>query len=363
MRKTILSLFCLVFSPIVMLAQQLPDSHFENWGDKFNGDKQLTEWHGSNVNQAGFKFTFMYQKPGRTGYSAYVTDRAVGIPKLGIGAIGPGYLSLGTPWQYLKSVTKVSQATAGTEGGISWKYRPDTMAVWVKRVGPAPEKEDFHLLYYAWSGTSKGTEYKNKKGGCTATERINEESDIRQKTDGNECTVETRAKQIAEGWHRARAKYDEWTLIKVPIFYMSDAKPTMCNVIFSAGNYPAFRANDGMYDGNALYVDDVELIYSSRIDKLVINGKEWKAFDPNSSKVQTYVLPIGSAAEVSIAGYRGIGTLKNIKGETARFNGRKLDKEEMRVEAGELNGKPWTITVKAEDGSSTHVYKVQIKNQ
>ena len=324
MRKTILSLFCLVFTPIVMLAQQLPDSHFENWGDKFNGDKQLTEWHGSNVNQAGFKFTFMYQKPGSL---------------------------------------NVSGATAGTEGGISWKYRPDTMAVWVKRVGPAPEKEDFHLLYYAWSGNSKGTEYKNKKGGCTSTERINEESDIRQKTDGNECTVETRAKQIAEGWHRARAKYDKWTLIKVPIFYMSDAKPTMCNVIFSAGNYPAFRANDGMYDGNALYVDDVELIYSSKIDKFVINGKEWKAFDSNSSKVQTYVLPAGSATEVTIAGYRGIGSLTNIKGETARFNGRKPDKEEMRVEAGELNGKPWVITVKAEDGSSTHVYKVQIKNQ
>ena len=237
------------------------------------------------------------------------------------------------------------------------------MAVWVKRVGPAPEKEDFHLLYYAWSGNSKGTEYKNKKGGCTSTERINEESDIRQKTDGNECTVETRAKQIAEGWHRARAKYDEWTLIKVPIFYMSDAKPTMCNVIFSAGNYPAFRANDGMYDGNALYVDDVELIYSSKIDKFVINGKEWKAFDPNSSKVQTYVLPAGSATEVTIAGYRGIGSLTNIKGETARFNGRKLGKEEMSVVPGEVNGTPWTITVKAEDGSSTHVYKVQIKNQ
>ena len=362
MRKTILSLFCLVFTPIVMLAQQLPDSHFENWGDKFNGDKQLTEWHGSNINQAGFKFTFMYQKPGRTGYSAYVTDRAVGIPKLGLGAIGPGFLSLGTPWQYMKGLN-LSGATAGTDGGIAWKYRPDTMAVWVKRVGPAPEKEDFHLLYYAWSGNSKGTEYKNKKGGCTSTERINEESDIRQKTDGNECTVETCAKQIAEGWHRARAKYDEWTLIKVPIFYMSDAKPTMCNVIFSAGNYPAFRANDGMYDGNALYVDDVELIYSSRIDKLVINGKEWKDFDSNSSKVQTYFLPAGSAAEVTIAGYRGIGSLTNIKGETACFNGRKLGKEEMSVVPGEVNGTPWTITVKAEDGSSTHVYKVQIKNQ
>lgn len=358
------SLFCIFLSAFVVFsafAQQLPDSHFENWGDKFNGDKQLTDWHGSNVNQAGFKFTFMYQKPGRTGFSAYVTDRAVGIPKLGIGAIGPGYLSLGTPWQYLKSVTKVSQATAGTEGGIPWKYRPDTMAVWVKRVGPAPEKEDFHLLYYAWSGNSKGTEYKNKKGGCTYTERINEESDIRQKTDGNECTVETRAKQIAEGWHRARAKYDEWTLIKVPIFYMSDAKPTMCNVIFSAGNYPAFRANDGMYDGNALYVDDVELIYSSKIDKFVINGKEWKEFNPDSEKLQTFKLSNSEAQSINIDAFRGIGQLTNIKGETAKFKGRKLDKQEMTITPGELNGKPWVIVVKAEDGSSVHTYKVKIE--
>ena len=79
-------------------AQQLPDPHFESWGGKFNGDVQLTEWHGSNVNQAGLKFTFIYQKPGRTGHCAYMTDRAVGIPKLGIGATGPGYLSLGVPW-------------------------------------------------------------------------------------------------------------------------------------------------------------------------------------------------------------------------------------------------------------------------
>ena len=136
----------------------------------------------------------------------------------------------------------------------------------------------------------------------------------------------------------------------------------MCNVIFSAGNYPAFRANDGMYDGNALYVDDVELIYSSRIDKLTINGKEWKAFDPNSSKVQTYTLPAGSAAEITIAGYRGIGSLTNIKGETARFNGRKLGKDEMTVVPGAINGAPWTITVTAEDGSSTHTYKLKIEN-
>ena len=343
-------------------AQQLPDPHFESWGDKFNGDIQLTQWHGSNVNQAGFKFTFLYQKPGRSGYCAYVKDRAVGIPKLGIGATGPGYVSLGQPWQYLKGLN-VNGATAGTEGGIAWTHRPDTMSVWIKRVGPRTNDEDFHLLFYSWQGTSKSSQYKNKKGTATTTERINEESDIRRATDGNEFGVEQPAKQIAEGWHRARAKYEEWTRIKVPILYMSNAKPSMCNVIFSAGNYPAFRANDGIYDGNALYVDDVELIYSSKIDKLLVNGKEWKDFDPNTAKEQVYKLSEISSqpSEIQIAGYRGIGTLTNMKGEKARFNGRKLDSQEMTVVPGEINGKPWVITVKAEDGSSTHVYKVKVE--
>lgn len=216
------------------------------------------------------------------------------------------------------------------------------------------------MLYYSWAGTAKSSSYKNKVGKCTSTERINEESDIRQATDGNECGTEQPAKQVAEGWYRARAKYNEWTLIKVPILYRSDARPEMCNVIFSAGNYPAFRANDGLYDGNALYVDDVEMIYSSRIDKLTINGKEWKEFDPNSEKVQSY--KVQSTKGIEIEGYRGIGTLTNIKGEKAKFNGRKLDANEMSIQPGEVNGKPWVITVKAEDNSSVHMYRIKFVN-
>lgn len=131
----------------------------------------------------------------------------------------------------------------------------------------------------------------------------------------------------------------------------------MCNVIFSAGNYPAFRANDGLYDGNALYVDDVELIYSSRIDKLLVNGKEWKEFNPNTDKVQ--ICKVDGAQEVKLEALRGIGTLTNIKGEKARFNGRKLDNKEMTVVQGDINGKPWIITVNAEDGSSTHTYQIK----
>jgi len=340
-------------------AQQLPDSHFENWTDKFKNDVQLADWKGSNVNQLGSKFTFMFQKQGRTGYCAYVADRAIGIPKLNLGATGPGYMSLGQPWQYLKGLS-LNSATAGTEGGIAWQYRPDTMVVWVKRVGPDTDKEDFHLLFYSWTGTAQSSHYKNKAGGCTETERINEESDIRSATDGNECGIDKPAKQVAEGWHRARAKYNEWTQIKVPIFYKSDVQPSMCNVIFSAGNYPAFRANDGLYDGNALYIDDVELIYSSQIQRLVIGGVEMKNFDPNSTKVQTFRLPAEVKDAPEIVAYRGIGSLTNIKGNTAKFNGRRLNDKEMQIEKGSVNGAPYTITVKAEDGSSQHIYKIKI---
>jgi hypothetical protein len=314
----------------------------------------LKDWHGSNVTQVGLKFTFLFQKPGRTGSCAYVADREIGA--IGITAVGPGYMSLGQPWQYMKGLT-IRSASAGTEGGIAWTHRPDTMSVWIKRVGPDTDKEDFHLLFYSWIGTAKSSHYKNKVGGCTATERINEESDVRSATDGNECGIDQPVKQVAEGWHRARAKYNEWTQIKVPILYKNNGRPTMCNVIFSAGNYPAFRANDGLYNGNALYIDDVELIYSSRIDKLLVNGKEWKGFNPDSAKEQ--ICKLDGAKEVTIEALRGIGTLTNIKGEKARFNGRKLDNKEMTIVPGEINGKPWTITINAEDGSSTHVYKIK----
>lgn len=357
MKKEYILTLLLAVCILPAAGQQLPDSHFEKWTGKFNGDAQPADWHGSNVNQV-IKSTLLLQKPGREGSCAYVSNKVVGA--FGIKETAPGYFSLGTPWQYIKGLNTKS-ATGGTTGGISWKYRPDTMLVWIKRTGEHTDKEDFHLLYYAWSGTAKSSQYRGKGGDCTSTERENEQCDIRQALDGNPCGTDQKAKQIAEGWVRKRAKYNEWTPVKIPILYLNNAKPTMCNVIFSAGNYPAGGQSDGIYEGNGLWVDDVQMIYSSRIDKLVINGKEWKEFNPDSSAEQVYKEET-LTGEITIEGYRGAGTLSNAQGKKARFNGRRLDSSEMTVVAGEVNGKPWTITVKAEDGSSTHTYKLKVKN-
>ena len=339
-------------------AQQLPNPGFEDWsGEKFDGNIQPANWNASNVEQVGFKFNFASQEAGHTGnYSMMVQDKEVGA--MGITETAPGYFSLGKPWAYLEGLSTGS-ATAGTEGGISFTHRPDSMSVWIKRTGSNTDKEDFYLLYYAWSGTAKGSKYQNKSGGCTNTTRTNEESDIRLALDANACGTDQKASQIAEGMWRERKTYGNWTNIRVPIYYFNNDVPTMMNIIFSASNYPNFRANDGLYEGNSLYVDDVELIYSSKIQKLYIGGKEWLGFDPNSNEEQIYYMSRSASSIPEIKAYRGAGTLTNARGGSATFPGRELSGSEITITHGVLDGAATIITVKAEDGSSTTTYKIK----
>lgn len=354
---TKLTALCMLFAATTLQAQQLPDPHFEDWSDSFNGDAQPKYWHGSNVEQVGFKFTFLYQKDGRSGKCAYVADKEVGA--LGITEVGPGYFGLGTSWQKLEGLN-TGTATAGTYGGISFKYRPDSMVVWIKRTGDNTGSEDFHLLFYSWTGTAKGTAYKNKNNKCTDVSMTDEESDVRITMDGNECTTssESTAKQVAEGWYRARAKYNNWTRMSVPIYYMSDDAPTKCNVIFSAGNYPNFRANSGLYKDNGLWVDDVELIYSNKIQRLYIDNVLWGSFNPNSSEEQVYSLGEDATSVPSnIVAMRGAGTLTNTKNKTASFPGRRLGSDELTIKKGGL-GEVTTLTVKDINGNS-RVYKIK----
>ena len=350
---------------------QLPDPHFEDWsGSTFDGNIQPKNWHGSNVEQSAigitFRFNFMFRETGRTGYCAMTKGLEVGAA--GITENAPGYFSLAEAWQYLKGLD-TNSATAGSKGGIKFDHRPDSVAVWIKRTGPATDKEDFHILFYSWQGDSKGKKYLNKAGACTETPDyiINEESDVRQVLDGNECGTSIQAKQVAEGWLKARTTYSNWTRICIPVFYMNDEVPTNCNMLFSASNYPNFRANDGLYVNNALYVDDVELIYSSKIQELWVGGKKWNAFDPNSTDVQVYSLGTNATSIPSIEAWRGVGTLTT-KGDgydrkskftkTHNFPGRKLQGSEINVSLGDLEGKETTITVTAEDGSSTTTYRI-----
>ena len=352
----LLAILCCVASNVT--AQQVPNPSFEDWnGEKFDGEIQPKDWYGSNISQAGINFNLTNREEGHTGsYSIMVKDTKVGA--LGITELSPGYFSLGRPWSWIKGLD-TNTATAGTSGGITWAHRPDTMSVWIKRVGPNVDKEDFYLLYYAWTGTAKGDKYKAKDGSCSSVSQTNEESDIRIALDANECGTIQKGNQIAEGLWREMKQYGDWTNIRVPIYYFNDDVPEMMNIIFSASNYPNFRAKDGLYENSALYVDDVEMIYSSKIDKLYIREREWKAFDPNSAEEQVY--SVGKATEIpAVFGVRGVGSITNARGNTATFPGRKLTSEEFKiVQQGAIDGDPMIIQVHAVDGSSTTTYKIK----
>ena len=341
---------------------QVANSNFEDWSAAaFDGNPQPKGWNASNVTQVGMKFNFAHKETGHNGgYCMMVQDQDVGA--MGITETSPGYFSLGQPWVYLASITAVNQATAGTYGGITWKARPDSMVVWIKRTGSNVDKEDFYLLYYSWSGTAYSKRYKGKNGSCTTTDGYtDEESDVRQALDGNECGTTTMAKQIAEGMWREKKSYANWTKMTVPIYYMNNDVPEKMNLIFSASNYPNFRANSGLYTGNSLYVDDIEMIYSSKIQKLLIDGIEWKGFDPNSTEVQTYSLGESATSIPSIEAVRGAGSLTNAAGKTVTFAGRTLSGSEITITNGNLTDQPTVITVKSEDGKSTSTYKIQFQ--
>ena len=358
----ILTMAVLVMSTLSLSAQQLPDSKFEDWsGDKFAGEAQLKNWHASNVEQVGLTFNFAHRETGRSGYCVMVQDQDVGA--MGITETSPGYIALGQPWQYLPSITQVGKATAGTYGGIDFTYRPDSMIVWVKRAGSNWNKEDFHVLFYSWKGTAKGSKYKNKNNGCTDYSRTDEESDIRLALNGNECGTDVKGTEIAEGWIRDRKEYTNWTRLSVPIYYLNDEVPEKCNVILSASNYPNFRANDGLYTGNSLYADDIELIYSSKIQSLYFKDgsswKEWKGFDPNSTDEQVY--SVGRTTVVpEVMAMRGKGSLTNPRNTTIEFPGRRLSGSEISITYGQVDGDPTVITVKSADGKSTTTYKIKM---
>lgn len=375
----VLFLLITVFLAAESYAQyQFPDPGFEDWtGAQFANSIQPHDWRFSNVSQLGVDKNFAHRDNGRSGYCLLIQDQFVGVGS--IGATSPGYVSLGQPWAYVSSLTSINDATAGTYGGISWTHRPDSVTVWIKRMydgsvdqaaGDHTADENFNIVYYAWSGTAQGGLYKAKNGSCSdiSSSRpeycIDEESDVRQALNGNECGTQVTCVQVAEGWYREKAVYQNWTKITVPIYYLSDNAPQKCNLILSSGNYPNFRANSGIYAGNSLWVDDVELIYSSKIQKLYINGREWRGFDPeNTTTEQVYSLGQGVTTIPDIYAVRGAGSLTNLKGTTASFAGRRLNAQECMIQNGVVDGAATVITVRSEDGSSTSTYRIRFVSQ
>ena len=329
----------------ILNSQQLPNSSFENWEhdalNDFEDGQRPVNWNTSNIKKtvvgitAGANMVFPDGNAHSGTYCAKAINTEVGAA--GITETSPAWITLGKPWSYIDGINTGS-ATAGTDGGMQFTYRPDTIAVWIKRT--ASGNEFAHIVFYSWKGTSTGTSYLNKNGGCTSTTHYDEESDIRLMVDKNECQTSVQATQIAEAMWRSKEIFTEWTEIKVPIKYLTNDKPEKCNVIISAANYPNKRANVVELNA-AIWADDVRLIYSSGIDEIYVDGR--KKLSCKSGQFD-YTCSMGKSAT-------SVGEI------TLKRSGRWLDASEYTINKGAI-GEVTTITVKAEDGSSVSTYNI-----
>ena len=340
-------LFLTISCQISMLqAQQLPNSSFENWEhdelNNFEDGQRPVNWNTSNIKKtvvgitAGANMVFPDGNAHSGTYCAKAINTEVGAA--GITETSPAWITLGKPWSYLDGIN-TNSATAGTDGGMEFVYRPDTIAVWIKRTSSG--KENAHIVFYSWKGTSRGDSYKNKGGGCTSTTHYDEESDIRQMVDVNDCGTSVMATQVAEAMWRSMETFAEWTEIKVPITYLSNDKPEKCNVIISAANYPNKRANVVEKDAT-IWADDVRMIYSSKVHEVMLGGRKMAGFNQN-----VYEMEYGLG--------KGVTEVPEI---TLKRSGRLLDASEYTIEYGAIE-EFTTITVRAEDGSSTTTYKIK----
>lgn len=340
-----LLLATLLLIPTWIVAQQLPNSGFETFEAGFNGaGSQPVGWKGSNVKKTVIGITvsapLIFQEAnGRTGNCVKIENDAVGAA--GITEDAPAYISYGTPWAYISGLNTGS-ATGGTDGGISFTYCPDTIELWVKRSYSTPENA--HALIYLWAGESIGSQYKTKNGGCGGETHRDEESDIRGT---NMCSTTQSATLIGVGEWISNQQYSTWTKVQAPIQYYSNVTPQKCNVIISSADYPNGRDATKVHDGAILYADDLRLIYSSQLSEIRIGNHSLANFDPNT---YTYSYSLG----------QGVTTVpQNI---TCYRNGRLITGSELSINYGAL-GQPTTITVHAQDGSSTHTYTINFVAQ
>ena len=356
MKRRFLLIVTLLFLTIccqmsMLKAQQLPNSGFENWEDddfafgseasKQNGKKPLV-WNTSNISKTAPVVGTIYGSmvfPDGNAHGGTYCAKAINteVGAAGITEISPAWVTLGKPWSFIDGLNTGS-ATAGTDGGIEFTYRPDTVAVWIKRTSSG--NENAHIVFYTWKGTSTGTSYKNKNGGCSSTTHYDEESDIRIQADANECGVSVQATQVAEAMWRSKETFTEWTEIKIPIKYLTNDKPEKCNVIISAANYPNKRANTVELNA-AIWADDIRLIYSSGIDEIYVDGR--KKLSCKSGQFD-YTCSMGKTAT-------SVGEI------TLKRSGRYLDPSEYTINKGAI-GEVTSITVKAEDGSSVSTYNI-----
>ncbi|MCH5180993.1 MAG: hypothetical protein J1F06_00035 [Prevotellaceae bacterium] len=359
MKKLIFSTCCAL--SITASAQQLPNSGFdENWvtcipWTSTNNNRSI----GSTPNAIGSEGWHAANTIGAngTGSTAVVTNEngaACITNKASIGQNIPGYLTLGTPWSTAKVRTMTpSDKDGGTFGGYPFSFQPDAISFDYKSTKSSSSDIAASVIAYLWKGTYT---QKDVPGNITYALIGNPSNptvvDMQDRDRNILDTITAKggvvsktedAARIAKIKHYIQESQQEFTNLTLDFTYetgMDDVTPEKINVIFAAGDY----FSESPVANVSLTVDNVKLIYRSRLDEISFNEEAVENFDKT---VYTYEVE-GDYTENCLS--------YTVDGRTATA-----------TQTYDEATRTATITVSNvdadEDGQKQHVYTVKFKRK
>ncbi len=340
-------------------AQQLPNSNFEGtWGD-------CTPWTSNNntktKGQTPQNWTLSHvigvSGTGATevgskvdGYSGSAVEIHNEPNPFKSSQIIPGYVTLGTTWATSKGgiVGNPTNTDGGTFGGIDFTYRPDAVEFYYQRShGTANASEVAMVIAYSWKGTTSQASVPGNNvlsGSATTATMINRDRNILGKTtsEGGALTKSDDFALISKIEKNIEGNQSAWTRMVLPFEYSNNAAPEKFNIIFSAGDY--YTTTPGK--ANSLKIDEIKLLYYSRLATLAVNGTAVKDFNSDTYK---YTIK-GNMPEAGAFEFTTLGTSGSAKATLS------LDKANNVATIKVTNTNTGGTDV---DGESEHTYTLE----
>lgn len=350
MKKIFTSIFAAAAVTLSAAAQQLPNNGFEEaWVD-------CVPWTSAgNTKVAG-------QNP--TGWKASNTSTPIGAIKVAsnvegynstgaikvanqemAGQVIPGYFGLGTPWATSKGMFKITNKAGGEFGGLEFAYRPDALQFMYQSTGIVQPT----VVAYTWNGKFLQKDVSGEvalSGSPKKVDMVDRDRNVIGMADapeGGEVTEKGTLVSLINT--RLEAATTDWTKGEFEFTYSAESAPEKINVIFSADDF----FSSSPTKENSIIVDDVKLIYFSRLKSLKVNGVDVPEFAPDTYE---YNVDAEMPDDASAIAAECMGNSGSANAEVA------LDTANNKATVTVTNSNVGGTDV---DGETSHVYTINFK--
>lgn len=249
-----------------------------------------------------------------TGYNSTKAVKLINVANAYMKSqIVPGYLTLGTSWS--TSITGKSN-DGGSFGGIDFTHKPDALKFMYKCTRGDGSTQPATVVAYLWKGTYTHASVPASivlSGSPKAVDMQDRDRSILgistdiaagtvTHTDGAECIARLNDNTTIT------ATTSDWTAYEQPITYASNATPEKLNIIIAANNY--FGSASDVHKDDEIDVDNVKLVYYSRLSALSVNGTAVADFAEGTyAYTVTGDLPEADAITYTVKGQEATATV------------------------------------------------------